>query len=221
MAWYAGALSRPRRPSRGLFMRSYLIAIAGLLAMAGPAGGQPRPAADWPRVGNDPGCMRYSGLDRINRGNVTRLKPAWTYHTGELRGRTGKTIECTPIVVDGVMYVTTAYLRVVALDAASGAELWQFDPLKDYPTRRPLASGGVNRGCAYWSDGEPGGRRRVLHGTADGRLFSLDAGTGKPDPAFANGGVLDLRVGLERKFAALAYGPTSAPAVWEDRKSVV
>ena len=77
--------------------------------------------------------MRYSRLDQINRENVTRLRPAWTYHTRELEGRTGKTIECTPIVVDGVMYVTTGYLRVVALDAATGKELWQFDPLKDHP----------------------------------------------------------------------------------------
>ena len=66
---------------------------------------------------------------------------------------TGKTIECTPIVIDGVMYVTTGYLRVVALNAATGHEIWQFDPLKDHPFPHAPMSGGVNRGCAYWSDG--------------------------------------------------------------------
>jgi quinoprotein glucose dehydrogenase len=156
--------------------------------------------------------MRYSELAQINRENVTRLKPDWTYHTGELEGRKGKTIECTPLVVDGVMYVTTGYLRVVALDAATGKELWQFDPLKDHPFAHQPASGGVNRGCAYWSDGE----RRILHGTADGRLFSLEANDGKLDPKFADGGVLDLRKGLAPDFAALGYGPTSAPAIWND-----
>ena len=125
--------------------------------------------------GTTPAACGIPQLDQINRGNVTRLKPAWTYHTGELEGRTGKTIECTPIVVDGVMYVTTGYLRVVALDAATGKELWQFDPLKDHPFQHRPASGGVNRGCAYWSDGKPGGERRIIHGTSDGRLFSLDA----------------------------------------------
>ena len=70
------------------------------------------------------------------------------------------------------MYVTTAYLRVVALDAATGTELWQFDPLEDHPFEHEPTSGGVNRGCAYWSDGQPGGERRILHGTSDGRLFS-------------------------------------------------
>ena len=99
-------------------MRSRLIGLSCLLALVGQANAQ---GVDWPGVGNDPGCMRYSPLDQIHRGNVDRLRPAWIYHTGELEGRPGKTIECTPIVVEGVMYLTTGYLRVVALDAEAGA----------------------------------------------------------------------------------------------------
>ncbi|WP_435011576.1 pyrroloquinoline quinone-dependent dehydrogenase [Tundrisphaera lichenicola] len=197
-------------------MRSSLIRLSFLLALVGLAEGQTAPSGDWPGVGNGPGCTRYSPLDQINRENVARLKPAWTYHTGELEGRAGKTIECTPIVVDGVMYLTTGYLRVVALDAATGKELWQFDPLKDHPFEHSPASGGVNRGCAYWSDGKPGGERRVIHGTSDGRLFSLDAATGKLDPEFGEGGIRNLRTELDPKFAKLSYGPTSAPAIWKD-----
>jgi quinoprotein glucose dehydrogenase len=160
--------------------------------------------------------MRYSGLDQINLETVKRLKPAWTYHTGELEGRRGRTIECTPLVIDGVMYVTTGYLRVVALDAATGEPLWLFDPLKDHPFPHQVASGGVNRGCAYWSDRQPGGARRIIHGTSDGRLFSIDAKTGKLDPKFGTGGVRNLRDELDPKVAALSYGPTSAPALWMD-----
>ena len=110
------------------------------------------------------------------------------------------------------MYVTTGYLRVVALDAATGKEIWQFDPLRDHPFAHRPASGGVNRGCAYWSDRKPGGERRIIHGTSDGRLFSLDAKTGKLDPKFGAGGICNLREGLDPKVAALDYGPTSAPA---------
>src|SRR3954465_280187 len=197
-------------------MRSCLICLWCLLAVAGRSDAQAVPTVDWPGVGNDPGCLRYSPLDQINRENVTRLKPAWTYHTGELDRRRGKTIECTPIVVDGLMYVTTGYLRVVALDAATGQERWQFDPLKDHPFGHQPASGGVNRGCAYWSDGKPGGRRRILHGTSDGRLFSIDARTGKLDPEFGEGGIRNLPTELDPEFAKLGYGPTSAPAVWKD-----
>jgi quinoprotein glucose dehydrogenase len=197
-------------------MHSRLSWMAFVLTCAAPSTGQTNGSVDWPRVGNDPGCTRYSALDQINRENVTRLKPAWTYHTGELEGRVGKTIECTPIVIDGVMYITTGYLRVVALDAATGREIWQFDPLKDHPFGHEPMSGGVNRGCAYWADGRPGGERRIIHGTSDGRLFSLDAKTGKLDPGFGEGGVRNLRSELEAKVASLGYGPTSAPAIWRD-----
>jgi quinoprotein glucose dehydrogenase len=197
-------------------MRSGLVIAVFLLVVVSRASGEPPRAADWAGVGNDPGCMRYSELGQINRENVKQLRPAWTYHTGELEGRKGKTIECTPIVIDGVMYVTTGYLRVVALGAATGKELWQFDPLKDYPFAHRPASSGVNRGCAYWSDGKSGGERRIIHGTSDGRVFSLDARNGKLDPKFGAGGILNLRDGLDPKVAALDYGPTSAPALWND-----
>ena len=197
-------------------MRSSLIGLACLFALTGRADAQALPSVDWPGVGNNPGCIRYSPLDQIHRGNVSRLKPVWTYHTGELVGRPGKTIECTPIVVDGVMYLTTAYLRVVALDAATGKELWQFDPLNAHPFEHSPASGGVNRGCAFWSDGLPGGERRIIHGSSDGRLFLLDARTGKLDPKFGDAGIRNLRKELDPKVARLSYGPTSAPVVWKD-----
>jgi quinoprotein glucose dehydrogenase len=161
--------------------------------------------------------MRYSELDQINRDNVATLRPAWTFHTGELKEGTGNTIECTPLIVDGVMYVTTGRLRVVALNAATGDALWQFNPLVDHPFPHTPASGGVNRGCAYWSDGKPDGERRIIHGTSDGRLFSLDAKTGKLDLNFGAGGVRNLRDELAPNVAKLGYGPTSAPAIWQDR----
>jgi quinoprotein glucose dehydrogenase len=201
-------------------MRSSVLATACLsaclLMFAAHAFGQSTGNVDWPRVGNDPGCMRYSELVQINLSNVARLKPVWTWHTNELKGRAGKTIECTPIVVGGVMYITTGYLCVVALDAATGHEFWNFDPLRDHPFPHSPTSGGVNRGCAYWSDGKTDGERRILHGTADGRVFSLDAKTGRLDPQFGDSGILNLRLGLAANMASLAYGPTSAPAIWRD-----
>jgi glucose dehydrogenase len=100
---------------------------------------------NWTSVGNDRGGMRYSRLEQINRENVHQLEAAWTYRTGEA----DKTIECTPLVIDGVMYITTNHLRAVALDAATGVEIWSFDPFAD-GVERILASGGVNRGVAWW-----------------------------------------------------------------------
>jgi quinoprotein glucose dehydrogenase len=183
-----------------------------LLAVAGPRAG---PGADWPCTGGDPGCARYSPLAQISRRNVRDLQVAWAYHTGDQDDARKTTIECTPVVVDGVMYVTSVRSRVIALDAATGLEIWNYDPYAG-GGRRIIASGGVNRGVAYWSDGAPGGARRILAGIADGRLISLDARTGRPDPGFGDGGVVELRAGMERDLARLPYGPTSAPAIFKD-----
>lgn len=173
-------------------------------------------AEDWLAVGGDRGCMRYSPLTEIDTGNVGRLQVAWEYRTGELAAGRAKIIECTPVVVDGRMYITTGQMCAVALDAVTGKELWKFDPAAHAAPKSPLASGGVNRGVAYWSDGRPQGQRRILHGTADGRLFSIDALTGKLDPAFGQQGVKDLREDMEGDMLKMPYGPTSAPAIAGD-----
>ena len=195
--------------------RAFVTGWVGLVLASVPPGFAAAPTAgDWPNPGNDKAGTRHSTLDQINRGNVKDLTVAWEYHTGD--SSPGKTIECTPLVVDGVMYVTTVTAKLVALDAASGKEVWAFDPYEGRNPNPIRASGGVNRGVAFWSDGKPDGQRRVLHGVADGRLFSIDAKTGKPDPAFADNGELDLRAGIERDISKHAYGPTSPPAVFEN-----
>ncbi len=154
-------------------------------------------SANWESVGGDRGGMRYSTLDQINRSNVSSLEEAWIYHTGELVDGKGKTIECTPLIVDGKMFLTTAERRVVSLDGATGKVLWEFDPKSYGPLAGPLASGGVNRGVAYWIDPQDPSIHRIFHGTSDGRLYSLDARTGKLDLRFGKGGAKDLREDLE------------------------
>lgn len=166
---------------------------------------------EWPRVGGDPGASRYSTLSQITRKNVKQLQVAWTYHTGDAGAST--TIECTPIVIHGVMFVTTAQSKVVALDAATGREIWKYDPYDGVKIIQPRASGGVNRGLAYWRGGQD---ERILLGAGDGRLISLDAKTGKPDPAFGKSGIVDLRDGMDVDLNGINYGPTSAPAVCGD-----
>jgi quinoprotein glucose dehydrogenase len=161
-------------------------------------------SVDWRVVNNDPGGQRYSSLTQINAGNVSHLKPVWTYHGSD--ASPGSTIECCPVVVDGVMYITTSSLKVVALNAATGKEIWRYNP----------HSGGVNRGIAYWTDGRKSGKRRVFMGTPDGRLISLDAATGEPDKDFGKEGILDLRIGIERDIRGMTYGVTSAPVIFEN-----
>jgi PQQ-dependent dehydrogenase (methanol/ethanol family) len=125
------------------------------------------PDTDWPLHGLDVGEQRYSSLDQINRENVDQLELAWSFDLYTRRG-----VEATPLIVDGVMYVTGSWSMVYALDAKSGELKWFHDPQVE---RAFLAKGccdAVNRGAAY-HDG------RVFVGTYDGRLVALDAATGE------------------------------------------
>ena len=180
----------------------------------------PSSGTDWPFYGHDSGGMRYSPLKQIDRTNVTRLRRAWTYHTGEAaETSTGRhklePFECTPLMVDGVLYVSTPFNRVIALDAESGAEKWKFDPSPSNSGKRKLK--GQHRGVSYWqgtSAGKPS--KRILFGTYDGRLIALDAATGLPCPDFGQQGTVNLREGVADKWPTLMYGITSPPAIYRD-----
>jgi quinoprotein glucose dehydrogenase len=160
---------------------------------------------DWKVFGNDPGGSHYSSLAQINTQNVKSLDVAWTYHTKEKSENVP--IQCTPIVVEGTMFVVTAGHRVVALNPENGAEKWAFDSKTD------LGRSGhakASRGVAYWSDNKPNGQRRILYGTPDGRIVSLDAHTGLPDPNFRP-------VDLHQELGSQAYiGVSAAPSIYND-----
>jgi quinoprotein glucose dehydrogenase len=172
------------------------------------------PAQEWPAYAGDSGGSKYSRLKQINRENVTRLKVAWTFRTGDMSDGSEypprSAFETTPLVIDGVMYLTTPFNRLIALDAETGKQLWAFDPKLD--KERP-ANLFISRGSAWWSSGA---KKRVFLGTLDGRLFSIDAKTGKPDDSFGAAGWIDLRAGVADKYPNRNYGMTSPPAIYKD-----
>jgi len=170
------------------------------------------PAREWRHYGGDPGASRYSPLDQINRSNVKRLKVAWAHATGDSMQRPATTIECTPIVVDGVMYITTATLNVRALDAATGKVLWNFDAFAG--TRR-RGSPGVNRAAAYWEDPDDPKNRRIYVPILD-QVYCLNATTGKRIPGFANEGALDLKKDLDSDRPELPFRHTSPVVFFKD-----
>jgi membrane-bound PQQ-dependent dehydrogenase (glucose/quinate/shikimate family) len=175
------------------------------------------PSGDWPVYGHDAGSTRFSPLAQINRHNVSKLTVAWTFHTGDIsdgsgdRRRSG--FEATPIVVDGMLFLTTGFNRIIALDPATGAQRWAFDP----QTALTLGYGDglINRGVATWLDSErPVGqpcRRRIYEATLDARLVSIDAATGQPCVDFGTVGQVSL-TGVAR-FSRGRYHMTSPPAV--------
>jgi len=168
------------------------------------------PNGDWPAYANA-GGTRYSSLTEIDRTNVSKLEVAWTYHTGETTfakdSEQKSTFEVTPIVVDGTMYLSTGFNKVIALDAATGRQKWIYDPLLD---RNADYSEVTSRGVTYWSKG-----KRIFEGTIDARLIALDAVTGKLATDFGNGGIVDLKAGIDHVRPG-DYQVTSPPAVIGD-----
>jgi quinoprotein glucose dehydrogenase len=167
------------------------------------------PTREWRVYGGNPAGTHYSPLDQINRTNVHKLKVAWTYHTGDSRLKPATTIECNPLVVNGVMYLTTAQLKLCALDAATGKFLWQYDPFEGVDEDKPR---GVNRGVAYWENGTD---QRILF-VARARLWAFDAKTGKLIPDFGHGGSVDLTRGLGRDISQLEYDVTTPGIIYKD-----
>ena len=178
--------------------------------------------ADWPYYGGDAGGSRYSPLAQIDRSNVSGLRVAWEYHTGDVSdgsdNRRKSAFEATPIVVDGTMYLTTPFNRVVALDPETGRERWSFDPKIDL--HAPYSEGLINRGITLWTDtGRAAGdtcRRRIFLATIDARLFALDAATGAPCADFGAGGQIDLTRDIASITRRGEYEETSPPAVADD-----
>lgn len=188
------------------------LAIA-LFALA--ASKPPAPDPSWPAYGHDPGGTKFSPLDSINTANVSRLKPAWTFHTGDMYDPNGKggrksAFESTPLFIDGALYVTTALGRILALNPETGQQLWAFDTHANYKAGfGDLA----NRGASAWRD--PATHRlRLFIATIDAHLFAVDASTGKAVDSFGRGGSIDLHRGLRiAPHNAAEYEETSPPAI--------
>jgi quinoprotein glucose dehydrogenase len=158
---------------------------------------------DWPLYSADPIGSKYAPLDQITKNNVHQLKLAWTYSGGDHSDRS--TIECNPIIVKGTMYLTTPGLKLVALKADSGEEVWTFNP--------EIEGGGVNRGVTYWSDGQ---RERIFF-VKSSFLYSIDASTGSLDSAFGGNGQVDLYEGLGRNVRHTWVTAATPGIVFEDK----
>jgi len=217
---------------RSRFLRSLLVLFFALSFVAcdgsrsqdcSPAASAEDGSTEWPSYGNDAGGTRFAPVASITPGNVACLEPAWTFHTGDLPDSRAPhpsplASELTPILVEGSLYLCTPYNRVIALDPATGAERWAFDPnieLAGYYGNQLVC-----RGVSTWLDPEAllGGvcRRRILTATNDARLFALDAATGKPCADFGSGGSVDLNPGAGPQEWRGEYQVTSPPAVSRD-----
>ncbi|MGB2663823.1 MAG: pyrroloquinoline quinone-dependent dehydrogenase [Candidatus Acidiferrum sp.] len=183
---------------------------------------QTTPDVNWRYYGGDAGGMRYSRLTQFNPENVSRLKIAWVFHTGDVSdGKHGKQrsgFEATPILVDGLLIFATGFNRVIAVNPETGTLQWAYDPEID-PTW-DYGDALVNRGVAMWFDtvhsaqtGAPC-RRRIYEASLDARLIALDTATGVPCADFGDKGEVSLRD--VPGYRPGQYHMTSPPAVIDD-----
>ncbi len=162
---------------------------------------------EWPSYGGNAAGNRYSPLTQINLDNVHELKVAWKYQATDSVGPGERqwTIKCQPIMIDGILYGTGSKSKLFALDAATGQELWKFEP----DGRR------TNRGLNFWQNGED---KRIFY-VAGSYLYSVDATTGKLINGFGENGKVDFHTGLENErfdIQDLSITSTSPGVIYKD-----
>ena len=139
---------------------------------------------------------------------MAKLEVAWTYRAGGADPRNRSQIQCNPLVIDGVLYGTTPDLQAFAIDAASGRELWRFDPA----AIKGFTKAGVNRGLVHWAAGAD---RRILYAN-DHFLHALDARTGQRIASFGDGGSIDLKADLGRDVSGLSLQANTPGVLFGD-----
>ena len=192
-------------------------ATLGLLAAAATTQSLPLQAQDeWVHWGRDAGNQRHSPLTQIDVDNVATLVPAWRYEMTKA-GVPSRPAQSTPLMVDGVLYLSFPYYRVVALEPETGEEIWEYTAPGDWnsPEHQLHWTGGSMRGLAYW-EGDDTIPPQIVFGTEEGELISLNAATGLPNPRFGNDGFVDMKTpDVMNGFPNMHYGISSGVAIWK------
>ena len=188
-------------------MRNCLLLLLFLASCSPPH----HKVTDWPAYGGNKENNRYSALRQISLANVKDLQVAWTYQSADTgstdgsRHRRGHEIQCQPIVVDGILYGTNGTLKAFALDAATGKELWKFDPFKGSIPRFNQC-----RGVTYWANGDD---KRIFY-AAGSNLYAVNALTGQPMTGFGTDGSVSLYTGLDINHdSKKLYVTATSPAI--------
>ncbi|WP_221930034.1 PQQ-binding-like beta-propeller repeat protein [Fodinibius sediminis] len=162
--------------------------------------------SDWAVYKSDAASSSYSTLSQINKQNVNQLEVAWKYEVGDAKEEDYSTIETNPLIVDNVLYGASPYLKVFALNAETGEELWRFDPFEGGRAR------GYMRSVVYWEDSND---QRILF-SAGPHLYALDASTGELIANFGTEGKVDLNVGLGRDPDKISVKASSPGIMYEN-----
>jgi len=193
-------------------MLGFFGALASV-AQEGATGGE------WRTFGGDVGSTKYSPLDQIAHNNFEDLEVAWLWESldTEIMSRDGSTVRpakiaATPLMVDGVLYMSTAFSVVAAIDAGSGETLWTYDP-GSWRAGRPANMGFIHRGVSYWRDGE---EERIIIATGHSQLIAIDAKSGELIESFGDDGHVNLLEGLNTRARISTHQVNSPPTICRD-----
>ena len=170
----------------------------------------------WPVYNGSAKGLKYSSMIQIDTTNVHLLKPVWTYHSGDVDTAAHSQIQCNPIVVEGILYGVNPNMKLFAVDAYSGKELWTFSPLNDleFSDNSKVQHNMINsRGVSYWTDGK--GDERIFF-TGGSNTYAVEAKTGLPIKSFGKGGYIDLHDDFERDMSKEFIVNTSPAMIYKD-----
>ncbi len=208
---------RGRFPLMNRFISPTALAAAVLAFTMSAGAREPGDMIEWPFVGAEQAQTKYSTAGEITAGNAGELEIVWQWRPNERPveeyGTRPGPFQATPVMIDNVLYLSTMYTRVAALDAETGTELWTFDPRAYEGGPKGVGPRGFkHRGIAYWRGGD---HARIFLNSRD-RLYAIDAATGKPDRNFGDGGSVLLTAGHGRPVTRFEFDQTSPPVVFED-----
>jgi quinoprotein glucose dehydrogenase len=198
-------------------MKIYTIAFFCLIFFAACSNDDSKSGSynNWEVFNGNYTSNKYSSLAQIDTSNVQELQVAWEYHTGDMDTAARSQIQCSPIMVNGILYGTSPQLKLIALDAATGKAKWVFSPFEAINGEKGMHFVlNNNRGVTYWSDGKDD--QRIFY-AAGPYMHAVNANTGKLITSFGNGGKIDLHDGLEMQDVKdLFVTSTSPPAIYKD-----
>jgi quinoprotein glucose dehydrogenase len=169
---------------------------------------------DWPVYLGDNSSSQYSEAKQITPDNVAQLKIAWTFDAAGVDENSRTNMECSPLVIDGIVYATSAQSDLLALNGVTGEQLWRLNPHDELNKTLaiPVRPSGFSRGLVHWTDG----KNSQIFLVIANYLLAVDPRNGSLVPSFGKGGYIDLKKGLGRNIDSLSYGSKTPGVVFED-----
>lgn len=182
----------------------YLLIFSLLFVLSGCVSKQSKNVseANWQAANGNDYISRYSALDQIKKKNVKELEVAWAHNTGEVGN-----VQCNPLIIDGVVYLTTVNQNLLALDGASGNVIWKFEP-----AREGEGFSSKNRGLAYWTNQ----KEERLYFTSGGYLNCVDLKTGEAVTSFGDEGRINLNEGINIPKKNMGITSPAAPVIYKN-----